>query len=197
MLNWDIDSPDDLQIFELQKSKDGVNFTRVATVSGQPSKKSYEFADEKIFAGMRFSVVCAEDFPLFPEPAEKRERLLGESMLRAAAIQCAIWPRGDVPADFHEPVVSATPTLLLSGELDPVTPPEYAEQVKAEGSYPDYLHYVKEDVRYVQSWWTWSGKSKKTGEIVTIAYVQFDKFDAAGKIINEGIYGDFSKMVKE
>lgn len=63
--------------------------------------------------------------------------------------------------------------------------------------YPDYLHYVKEDVRYVQSWWTWSGKSKKTGEIVTIAYVQFDKFDAAGKIINEGIYGDFSKMVKE
>ncbi len=54
LLNWDIDSPDDLQIFELQKSKDGVNFTRVATVSGQPSKKSYDFADEKIFANYTY-----------------------------------------------------------------------------------------------------------------------------------------------
>lgn len=62
--------------------------------------------------------------------------------------------------------------------------------------YPDYLHYVDKDQRYVQSWWKWSGKSKKTGAVITIDFVQFDKFDAAGKIINESIYGDFSKMVK-
>ena len=63
--------------------------------------------------------------------------------------------------------------------------------------YPDYLHYVDKDQRYVQSWWKWSGKSKKTGEVITIDYVEFDKFDAAGKIISESIYGDFSKMVKK
>lgn len=63
--------------------------------------------------------------------------------------------------------------------------------------YPDYLHYVDKDQKYVQSWWLWSGKSKKTGEMVNIDYVQFDKFDEAGKIIFESIYGDFSKMVKE
>ena len=62
--------------------------------------------------------------------------------------------------------------------------------------YPDYLHYVDKDQRYVQSWWKWSGKSKKTGAVITIDFVQFDKFDAAGKIINESVYGDFSKMVK-
>jgi uncharacterized protein YacL (UPF0231 family) len=63
--------------------------------------------------------------------------------------------------------------------------------------YPDYLHYIDKDQKYVQSWWKWSGTSKKTGGKILIDYVQFDKFDADGKIINEGIYGDFSKMVKE
>jgi len=95
---------------------------------------------ESIAQGMEMSVVCAEDFPLFPAPAPNSGRLLGDSMTRAAAIQCAIWPRGDVPADFHEPVVSATPALLLSGELDPVTPPEYAEQVRA--GFSNSLHLV-------------------------------------------------------
>jgi pimeloyl-ACP methyl ester carboxylesterase len=95
---------------------------------------------ESIAQGMEMSVVCAEDFPLFPELAATSERLLGDTMAKAAAIQCTIWPRGDVPADFHEPVVSATPALLLSGELDPVTPPEYAEQVKA--GFSNSLHLV-------------------------------------------------------
>lgn len=62
--------------------------------------------------------------------------------------------------------------------------------------YPDYLHYLDKDQKYVQSWWKWSGKSKKTGEIITINYVQFDRFDKAGKIEWESIYGDFLKMVK-
>jgi pimeloyl-ACP methyl ester carboxylesterase len=85
---------------------------------------------ESIAQGMELSVVCAEDFPLFPEPGEDQDLLMGDSMIRASAIQCDIWPRGDVPDNFHEPVISDVPTLLLSGELDPVTPPEYAEQVK-------------------------------------------------------------------
>ena len=63
--------------------------------------------------------------------------------------------------------------------------------------YPDYLHYTLRDDKFVQSWWKWSGKSKKTGAVVTIDMVQFDKFNKAGKIVEEGIYGDFSKMVKE
>ena len=62
--------------------------------------------------------------------------------------------------------------------------------------YPDYLEYTKDNVRVVQSWWIWSGKSKKTGEAIKIPVVQFDNFDKAGKITFEGIYGDFSKMEK-
>ena len=63
--------------------------------------------------------------------------------------------------------------------------------------YPDYLEYDKDNAKVVQSWWTWSGKSKKTGELVKIPVVQFDFFDNAGKITFEGIYGDFSKMKKD
>jgi len=63
--------------------------------------------------------------------------------------------------------------------------------------YPDYLAYDKEGAKVVQSWWRWSGKSKKTGETIKIDFVQFDDFNSAGKITRETIYGDFSKMVKE
>ena len=60
--------------------------------------------------------------------------------------------------------------------------------------YPDYLEYTKDDQKVVQSWWTWSGKSKKTGQTTKVPVVQFDDFNKDGKITFESIYGDFSKM---
>jgi len=100
---------------------------------------------DSISQGMELSVVCSEDFPLFPKPgaAETSEgsvSLMGDALLKASRIQCEIWPHGEVPKDFHDPVVSDTPALLLSGELDPVTPPEYAERVKAH--FSNSLHLV-------------------------------------------------------
>jgi len=59
--------------------------------------------------------------------------------------------------------------------------------------YPDYIHYKDEDQKIVQSWWTLSGKSKKTGETVKVPIVIFDDFNNDGKIVREAIYGDFSK----
>ncbi len=59
--------------------------------------------------------------------------------------------------------------------------------------YPDFLHYKKDNNMAVQSWWTWSGKSKKSGEVVSVSMVMFDEFNTDGKIIREYIYGDFSK----
>lgn len=62
--------------------------------------------------------------------------------------------------------------------------------------YPDYLAYKDQDAKIVQSWWTWIGKSKKTGEVIKISFVQFDDFNKDGKIAFESIYGDFSKMMQ-
>jgi pimeloyl-ACP methyl ester carboxylesterase len=44
---------------------------------------------------------------------------------------CRYWQSGEAPAAFREPVDSAVPTLLLAGEFDPVTPPEWAELAAA------------------------------------------------------------------
>ena len=63
--------------------------------------------------------------------------------------------------------------------------------------YPDYLEYDKDHTRTVQSWWLWSGISKKTGKELKIYTVQFDSFNNAGKIIKEEIYADFSKQMAE
>ncbi len=62
--------------------------------------------------------------------------------------------------------------------------------------YPDYLAYIDQDTKVVQSWWTWFGKSKKTGATLRIDFVQFDDFAKDGKIDFESLYGDFSQMGK-
>jgi pimeloyl-ACP methyl ester carboxylesterase len=95
---------------------------------------------QSISQGMELSVMCAEDYPLFtPEPVPN-DYLMGDLMEKAAGIQCGIWPRGPVPENFHEPVSADVPVLLLSGELDPVTPPEYADQVAVH--FPNSRHLV-------------------------------------------------------
>ena len=75
---------------------------------------------------------------------------------------------------------------------------DYYDSIKLKPvGYPDYLEYIKDNSKIAQSWWEWSGISKKTGEKLIINFVQFDWFNKAGKISFEAIYGDFSKMVKE
>jgi ketosteroid isomerase-like protein len=63
--------------------------------------------------------------------------------------------------------------------------------------YPDYIAYDQGNDKVVQSWWTWTGTSKKTGKKLVITYVIFDWFNIDGKIVKEGIFGDFSKQFKE
>jgi pimeloyl-ACP methyl ester carboxylesterase len=81
--------------------------------------------------GMDFSVTCAEDLPFITEEMIRQRTpgtYLGDYRIRQQKAACKVWPRGRIPADAHEPVHSDVPVLLLSGERDPVTPPEFAEQ---------------------------------------------------------------------
>jgi len=79
--------------------------------------------------GMQLSVICSEDADqLVPRPEDKAT-LLGTALVDALRVQCEVWPHGTRPADFHAPLTSDKPILVLEGELDPVTPPRYGEQV--------------------------------------------------------------------
>jgi pimeloyl-ACP methyl ester carboxylesterase len=76
--------------------------------------------------GQHFSVVCAEDVPRLPPVTGPANEQGAQGLYRAV---CAHWPRGDVPAAFYTIPRSDSPVLLLSGGLDPVTPPRHAERV--------------------------------------------------------------------
>jgi pimeloyl-ACP methyl ester carboxylesterase len=80
-------------------------------------------------SGMQLSVICAEDADRLVASDADANTLLGKRMAEVLKAQCAMWPRGQRPSDFNEPSKGDTPILVLEGELDPVTPPRYGEQV--------------------------------------------------------------------
>jgi pimeloyl-ACP methyl ester carboxylesterase len=84
---------------------------------------------EQIAQGMQLSVICAEDADRLRVNPADAGTLLGTGFVAAILAQCEVWPKGRRPADFTRPVSSDRPVLLLSGELDPVTPPRYGEMV--------------------------------------------------------------------
>lgn len=95
---------------------------------------------EMLAKGMELSVMCAEDYPFMDFSRDYSDTMMGNLLLDIVKIQCEIWPHQAVSADFHEPVASDAPVLLMSGERDPVTPPRYATQVAA--TYPNSLNLV-------------------------------------------------------
>jgi pimeloyl-ACP methyl ester carboxylesterase len=81
---------------------------------------------------MFLSIVCAEDVPRFDAAeaeAEARGTFLGGEWLADMRNQCSFWPAARLPESYFEPVRSQAPSLLLSGNLDPVTPPLWGEEV--------------------------------------------------------------------
>jgi len=83
---------------------------------------------EAIMHGMQLSVICSEDAERFVVDPADADSLLGTDMVTGMQAQCAGWPKGERPKDFHDPIVSDVPVLLMSGEFDPVTPPRYGEE---------------------------------------------------------------------
>ncbi len=79
--------------------------------------------------GMQLSVVCSEDGEGMVARADDAGTVLGNQMSEGMAAMCKAWPKGQVPADFHAPLSSKVPALVLEGEFDPVTPPRYGEEV--------------------------------------------------------------------
>jgi pimeloyl-ACP methyl ester carboxylesterase len=104
---------------------------------------SGEAAGDNMSLGMQLSVICAEDAPrIKPEEAEHEtsNTIFGKNLLATRMKACEFWPKGKVPADYYAPVQSQVPTLVLSGELDPVTPPSWGAQVAK--TLPNSRHLI-------------------------------------------------------
>src|SRR6202161_3821924 len=85
---------------------------------------------DQLANGMQYSVICSEDEPFFAgvDRAAIAKTYQGTDMVDALHEICRLWPKGPVDGDLHAPLHSDIPTLLLSGEADPVTPPVDAER---------------------------------------------------------------------
>ena len=105
-----------------------------------------------VAVGMNNTVACTEDIPFY-DPNRVSRSLLEKTFLGATQLDvlfaiCKIWPRGPIDPDFHAPLHSTVPALLLSGGDDPVTPPAYAEE--ARRGLSNSLHVVLKDFGHGQ-----------------------------------------------
>lgn len=100
--------------------------------------------ETQIAYGMHFAVACSEDSPRWANENVSDEALrhtyLGTAFMRGMSTMCSAWPRGTVDEDFNAPLTSDVPTLLLSGENDPVTPASYG--ARAAAGFKRGLHIV-------------------------------------------------------
>jgi pimeloyl-ACP methyl ester carboxylesterase len=83
----------------------------------------------RLAEGMHFSVVCAEDQPRPGGASLPPGADFGQTFAELYQQTCAYWPRASVPAAFYTVPNSPAPALVLSGGLDPVTPPRHGERV--------------------------------------------------------------------
>jgi pimeloyl-ACP methyl ester carboxylesterase len=89
---------------------------------------------ETMSLGMTRSVLCSEDLPRISDDEidhTTRGTTIGPAEVDLWKASCAPWPRASPPPDASAPVRFDGPVLLLSGDLDPVVPPQWAEEVRA------------------------------------------------------------------
>ena len=83
--------------------------------------------------GVRLALLCSEGLSAIDTSTIARAAtgtFLGEFPVRFQLRWCEGWPTSPLPADFPAPFRSTVPALLLTGELDPITPPRYADHVR-------------------------------------------------------------------
>ncbi|UCC74256.1 MAG: alpha/beta fold hydrolase [Gemmatimonadota bacterium] len=93
--------------------------------------------------GMLLSVTCPEDLSRIDEneiPELTDGTFLGDDRVRNQLAACSVWPARELPDGYGEPLSVEVPTLLLSGTLDPVTPPRWGAE--AASHLPNSLHLV-------------------------------------------------------
>jgi TAP-like protein len=86
----------------------------------------------RLYAGMHFSVICAEDEPrrggVAGAPSASGDPF-GAGFAHLYERVCADWPRGAADPAFYDTPRAPAPVLMLSGGADPATPPRHASRI--------------------------------------------------------------------
>ena len=96
----------------------------LARIGARVIGSAYGANDEATY----FAVQCHDRLP-FTDPGAVSEGTFGTAMVGTPLRDiCPAWDQGVAYEITGSPVTSDLPTLLLSGEFDPITPPAYAER---------------------------------------------------------------------
>ncbi|MEO8486141.1 MAG: alpha/beta fold hydrolase [Betaproteobacteria bacterium] len=130
----------------LERARDGDLAPLVATASALTGD-----LDRQMNIPLHYAVTCAEDVPRVGLGL-REQSLAGKRSARLArrtlAI-CDVWPQGHAPIDAFAPVSSDVPVLILSGGLDPVTPPANGEAVAR--SLTNHRHVIARGYGHIVS----------------------------------------------
>lgn len=93
--------------------------------------------------GKYLSVTCSEDVK-FIQPEEvdslNKDTYSGDFYVSQQIKACEEWPQGILPSDYYKPLISEAPALIISGYMDPVSPPSWGAEVAS--NLPNSKHHV-------------------------------------------------------
>jgi pimeloyl-ACP methyl ester carboxylesterase len=115
------------------------NFTPFLEIAIPVDRKKPDFISD----GMYLSVTCSEGTPSINAAAAARinaHSWFGNYRIAQQKRACSLWSDRELPKSYEEPVTSAVPVLLLSGNMDPITPPEWGKEVAAH--LPNSKHVI-------------------------------------------------------
>lgn len=79
---------------------------------------------------MHYTILCNEDYPQYKaRDFSASQQFLQLNWIATMGDICELWPSYSLPDDYFTPIVSEVPSLLLSGQRDPITPPRWAELI--------------------------------------------------------------------
>jgi pimeloyl-ACP methyl ester carboxylesterase len=98
-----------------------------------------ESIGKSLYDGLYYAVMCSEDIPFYPaeHPVDAGYLRVNDEYIQILCEEWAIPPKPDAT---RLPPTSDVPTLIISGEVDPITPPENGEM--AAFYLPNSLHLI-------------------------------------------------------
>lgn len=105
--------------------------------------------EQLVYTGLLFNIVCNEDIPrlsIEDKTADANNNFDGKDSHLAWEMVCPFFPEYRPSEDFYESVTANIPTLILSGNLDPVTPPSNGEH--SASTLPNSHHIVVENASH-------------------------------------------------
>lgn len=106
--------------------------------------------EQLVYTGLLFNIVCNEDIPRVTAQAKQADannNFDGANSHFAWDMVCPHFPQYRPNENFYERVTANIPTLILSGNLDPVTPPSNGEFTAK--SLPNSHHIVVKNASHV------------------------------------------------